>query len=468
MSMPTYKYQAALPTGVWIFGVFDAADETALQAYLQTRGMTLVEATELSINTALTGQMEELPRMLQLRIGERLREAMLTDMPVHEAVRAIADEPFEHPVLMMMPWIFSLAAFAAAAAGLLAVIVPEARSVLLLTAVVLVASAGVMWWVSWLWFIARPGTVLRTLAGRLERGSTEPFANVGLLPGELRAVINSNMDSRAKIVSVAELVPTISGMQMQAHQLAARLMGPLLAMSVLLIGLHVVLLTVVVSFKEIFIGFGVNLPVVSVMVLTFSDWARAFGIPGLGLTIVGLTGMLATVYGLLVWPRTAEVFESIPGIGLSVRWLMQARVARILGVLIRNQTPPADAIAVASKASGFQSVAKDGEQIAAIVRSGSTDLGYSRRLSGLPLSMLFRLSDGQDSERTRQETAQSFQTYAASLEQASAGNGSFLAVLFEMLVITIGGILVGIFIIAMFLPLIKLLNDLAVVVWSVR
>ena len=135
--MPTYKYQAALPTGVWIFGVFDAADEAALEAYLHTRGMTLVEATELSINTALTGQMEELPRMLQLRIGERLREAMLTDMPVHEAVRAIADEPFEHPVLMMMPWIFSLAAFAAAAAALLAVIVPEASSVLWPTAVVL-------------------------------------------------------------------------------------------------------------------------------------------------------------------------------------------------------------------------------------------------------------------------------------------------------------------------------------------
>ena len=285
--MPTFKYQAALPTGVWIFGVFDAADETALEAYLQTRGMTLVSATELSINTALTGQSIELPRMLQLRIGERLREAMLTDMPVHEAVRAIADEPFEHPVLLMMPWIFSLAVFASAAAALLAVIVPETRSIVPPTAVVLVTSAGVMWWASWLWFNARPRTVLRTLAGRLERGSTDPFLNVGLLPGELRAVINSNMDSRAKVVSVAELVPTISGMQMQAHQLAARLMGPLLAMSLLLIGLHVVLLTIVPQFTEIFIGFGVELPYATVVVTEFGRWASMLGVPGLCAVVIG-------------------------------------------------------------------------------------------------------------------------------------------------------------------------------------
>ncbi len=420
------------------------------------------------MNTALTGQSEELPRMLQLRIGERLREAMLTDMPVHEAVRAIADEPLEHPVLMMMPWGFGVAVFAAIAAVLLAVIAPETQTALLPSAFLLVASAGVVWWAAWLWFIARPRTVLRSLASRLERGSTAPFTNVGLLPGELRAVIDSNLDSRTKVVSVAELVPTMSGLQMQAHQLAARLIGPLLAISLLLIGLHVVLLTIVPQFTEIFTGFGVELPYVTMLLMEVSKWVTMLGLPGLSVAVVGLGGILVMTYGLLVWPRTTEVFETIPGLGLSVRWLMQARVARILGVLIRNQASPADAIAVASRASGFQSVATDGEQIAAIVRSGSRDLGYSRRLSGLPLSMLFRLSDGEDSDRARQETAQSFQTYAASLEQASSGNGSFLAVLFEMLIVMAGGLLVGFFVMALFMPLIKLINDLSVIVWSVR
>jgi type II secretory pathway component PulF len=303
--------------------------------------------------------------------------------------------------------------------------------------------------------------MLLQMARQLERGEAGTLTSLGLLSGELQAVMNSRLNSKAKSTTIAELVPTITGMRLQSHQFAAQIMGPLFAMAVLLIAMHVLMLTVVPQFTEIFTTFGVEMPWMTATLSRLSNSAGRMGIPGLICSVLASIGMLATGYALLVWPRTAEIWEAIPILGLSVRWLMQARVARILGVLIRNQAPPDEAIAIASEASGFQSVAAEGKTFAARVRSGTYDLPYSRQLSGLPLSLLFRVSEGHTSEPARQETAQAFLSYASALEQASSGNGSFLALVFEMFTVIVAGFLVGFVVLSLFLPLIRLLNALA-------
>ena len=241
--MPTYKYQAALDSGVSVFGVFDADDLSTLQAYLQSRSMTLVGATELSINSALSSGQQEMPRFMQMRIGDRLREALLTGMPAHEAVRAIAEEPFEHPVLMMMPWAIFMSLFLAAVSLLGALLIPESRIVLLGAAAAVPLVTALVWWSAHIWFVIRPQKMLLKMARQLESGATTELSGLGFLPSELQAVMSSRLSSQAKSVSMAELVPTIAGMQFQSHLFSMRIMGPLLAMALLLIGLHVLMLT---------------------------------------------------------------------------------------------------------------------------------------------------------------------------------------------------------------------------------
>ena len=107
--MQTYKYQSVLPTGVAVFGVFDADSEAALEEYLLTRGMTLVTWSVVAIDKRLGTPLAAIPRVLQLRIGERIQEAMLTGLPAHVAIEAMAKEPFEHPLLMTMPWLSGMA-----------------------------------------------------------------------------------------------------------------------------------------------------------------------------------------------------------------------------------------------------------------------------------------------------------------------------------------------------------------------
>jgi type II secretory pathway component PulF len=462
--MPTYKYQAVASNGVSIFGMFDAENQNALASYLHGRNMTLIYFTELSINSALNTEQKELPRMLQLRIGDRLREALLTDMPAHEAVRAIADEPFEHPVAMSMPWLFLMGLLASFVLLFLTVLIPEGREGLLLFAVSLPVCLATIWVCLHFWFVTRPRQMLLKIAARLERGDDGTFNGLGLLPTELRSVMNSSMDSQTRATSVAELIPMLSGAQIRSHQFAVTLLGPAIAMAVLVTGIHVLLLTIVPQFMEIFTSFGVEVPAPTMVVGALSRSAEFLGMSGLIVGMTTLAGVLIVVYATLVSPRTAEFWEPVPVLGLSVRWLMQARVARVLGVLIRNRATPAEAVQIATKASGFQSVTDSGQIISKMITSGTPELAYTRQLSGLPLALLFRVSERNDAEKNRQETAQAFESYAMALDQASTGNGSFVALVCELLIVISAGFLVGFVVIAMFMPLIKLLNNLAIIV----
>jgi len=225
------------------------------------------------------------------------------------------------------------------------------------------------------------------------------------------------------------------------------------------------LLVVIPKFKEIFIGFGVELPGLTNLLITCSDWVSSLGVPGL-LGIICLTTLSAAgFYFMLVWSPAAEMLSTVPMLGTSLRLLMQARVARVLGVLVRNHASAADAITVSTNASGFSEVRDRGKQIASELRSGKPVNLVCTGLHGLPLSLLLRVQGDAVPENARQETAQSFMMFASSLEEASWGHGSILAVAAEVSAVVITGFLTGIFVISMFMPLIRLLNDLSVCVW---
>ena len=460
--MPTWKYQSILPNGVRVFGVFDADDQTALASYLATRGMTLVEATELSIHSALTADTRELPRMVQLRVGERLREALLTDLPAHQAIRAIAEEPFEHPLVMLMPWFFSIAVFASIVLLCLRVAIPESTTTLVAAAVAVPLLTGLLWFVMAIVLVRRPRELLLTLADRVERGGDAHLQSEAIGP-ELKCLLNAPLDSRTKVASMAELIPELSNMRLQSHRFAMSMLGPALAMSVLFLGLHAMLLTIVPQFKDIFEGFGVELPGMTQMLMAISDGVGFFGYAGLACMTAVMVGILFVVYSMLVWPRAAEVLEPVPLVGMSIRWQMQARVARILSVLLRNEAPPDVAVAIAAQASGYPMAAADGQAVAERMRKGDPAGGYLRRLSGLPLGLLFRPLNAGVQNRQHQQSAEAFATYATSLEQASSGQAAMLAVIVEVLCVVAAAFLIGLFVMAMFMPLIKLLNDLAVI-----
>jgi len=457
--MPLFKYQAVLPEGVSVFGTFEADDEDGLVAYLRSRNLTLVNSTELAVHAVLTEESESLPRMVQLRIGERLREALLTGIPAHQAVRAMASEPLEHPMLMMMPWLLLASLTTSLGMGLLAVLSAEPKAGLLGLAIGLPVVCAATWWLLRDRLVQRPLTALRRIADQLERGESADLSRMAALPTEVQAVMDSRLSSQCKAISVAELVPLLMGIRMRTHQFAARIVGPLIMACVLFGGIHLLLLYIVPSFREIFTGFGVELPFLTVLVISASNLITMFGAAGFLILAVMMVLMLLGLYLMLTWNRMTELVEAVPWLGLSLRWLMQARVTRVLGVLVRNETPAGEALRVASAASGFSSVAIEGEAIAVDLEKGRSGT-RSGRLSGVPLALLQRL-DGQADLAERQLANQAFQNYATALEDAASGNGKLFVFFVEVASILVAAFAVGLLLISLLLPLIRLLFALA-------
>ncbi|MDA1230515.1 MAG: hypothetical protein O2856_07060, partial [Planctomycetota bacterium] len=426
--MPTFKYQSVLPTGVSVFGIFDAEDGAALDAYLQTRGMTLVDYSEIAIDKRLATQLAAIPRVLQLRIGERIQEALLTGLPAHVAIEAMAKEPFEHPLLMAMPWMTGMAACSVVVSILLTIAIPEFALILIPAAVLALMTCIGMWIAGYVWFQVRPQNMLLRFSQQMAAGGTAPLLPEAFVPMEIRSIMNSGMGTEQKSLSVAELLPSLGIMQVQRHLFATRMVAPLLASLLLFYVGYCFLLIVIPQFKEIFMGFGISLPGLTMIIVRLSDFVVRMGVPGLFGIIALTAGFAVTFYTMLIWQPAAELLSVVPMLGTSLRLLMQARVARILGVLVRNRSSVADAISVATHASGFSEVRSRGQQIAAQLRSGKPANLVCAGLHGLPLSLLLRVHDREVTEEARQETAQSFTMFATSLEQASWGHGSILAV----------------------------------------
>ena len=255
-------------------------------------------------------------------------------------------------------------------------------------------------------------------------------------------------------------------MQVQRHLFATKMVAPFLALLLLIPAGYSVSLIVIPKFKEIFIGFGVELPGLTMLVIAISDFVSRLGVPGLFCVFFFTTAVAVTFYSMLIWSPAAEILSVVPMLGTSLRLLMQARVARVLGVLVKNNSSVGDAISVATDASGFREVRRRGKEMAQELQSGKPVNLVCGGLHGLPLSLLLRISDQGDSAHARQETAQSFMLFAASLEQASLGHGSIVAVVVEILAIMATAIVVSILVISLFMPLINLLNNLSVCVWT--
>ena len=457
--MQTFQYQARHQTGHRIFGVQDAEDTGALAALLSERGLVLVEARCLSIHAGLLAQRSELPRLVQLRVGERLREALLTGLPSHEAVRAMAEEPLEHPLLMLMPWLTGSALMLTVVSAILVAGVGFSAGIFLGC-----LTLTIIFWVAWmrlrLLLVVAPRRTLLQIADRLESGHVNAAEQQTLVPEELRALQSSKIDSELKAISIAELIPEVTEMRTQRHRLASHLMGPFVLAALLGTGIVAFLGTVVPQFAQIFTGFGVEIPLATAVLLELSEFMAAPGGLLIPVTMVGMLLGLCVVYAVVTLDSLTFVSSRMPLLGTSIRWLVQARICRSLAVLLRNRVTPSVALVTATEGAGLKQAAREGATVAAVLEQGGDDYEQGRYLRGLPISLLGQIQRRVTERHSEVDTAQVFEGFARSLENAATGHGAILIVVLELMtVVTMGG-LCGLLVIGLFLPLLKLLNDL--------
>lgn len=461
--MPRYRYEAVDGSGVPIHGTLEAADEADLAARLQQRYHKLVSAEELSLDHLVEGQREILPRLVQLRLGEQLREALLTGLPAHEAVRAIAMEPLTNPMISLMPWLYAMAGLLMLFFGsfywltgyFFGIVLP----LCVVAVVVLPATHLALKWM----YELKPRSALLRLAGRLESGVAVSSGLSPVMPGELRAVMKANVPDEAKARVATELMPRLLSGRLRSQQFLSAFIGPLILFCFVVAGLHALLLAIVPKFKAIFMDFGTQLPMMTQSIIGLSDMVGVLGVSGwlavaaaLAIGVVLLSAVLSSVAG-------AQAMESVPLFGVSFRWAMQARVARVLAAMVRQDCPYPETVRAATVAGGFTQIRLAGDQIAESLESGDAKQPESSRgkLSGLPISMLYAKADKLDDKEHRAAIASTFQGISEMLDSAAVGQGYLFATILQWLTVFFMGMVVGWTVIALFLPLIKLLNDLS-------
>lgn len=218
-----------------------------------------------------------------------------------------------------------------------------------------------------------------------------------------------------------------------------------------------IMIYIIPKFKEIFEGFNTDLPGMTIMLINMSDWIAKYWylIPAAPITLYLLIKIIKkNKTGEYIIDR---ISLKIPLLGKILEKTAVARTSRTLGTLIASGVPILEAIVIARDTAGNAVFRKAFDKIYAAIREGepiAVPLKESRIVDDMVVnmvdvgeetgaldSMLYKVADVYDEEVTVLVEA--------------------LVNLLEPIMVVVLGLIVGFIVIALFLPLIKLLNDLS-------
>ena len=214
------------------------------------------------------------------------------------------------------------------------------------------------------------------------------------------------------------------------------------------------LIFVIPTFKTLFEGFGAALPLPTRIVLELSRLVKTHLLAGLG-TLVG------AVFGLRFYYRTEKgkkVIDSLllrlPIIGQLIRKVSVAKFTRTLGTLVSSGVPILDGLNITARVAGNKVVEEAILKTRSSIAEGKT-IADPLGASGIfPPMVVQMISVGEQTGALDSMLAKIADFYDAEVDQAVTN----LTTLLEPIMIVFLGVVVGGVIIAMYLPIFKLVT----------
>ncbi len=232
---------------------------------------------------------------------------------------------------------------------------------------------------------------------------------------------------------------------------------PVAVLSVATIIVGFIMVFIIPKFKEIFADFGVELPEVTVALIKTSDFvARYFYlfplIPLVGWISIKIIRKNKTGAWVLDW-----IMLKIPIMGQIVKKSTTSRTCRTLGTLIASGVPILEALSISRDTAG-NAVFKDAfDHIYAAIREGesmATPLRETKIVDDIVVNMV------DVGEETGALDTMLYKVADVYDEEVEVLVESLISML-EPIMVVVLGLIVGFIVIALFLPLVKLLNDLS-------
>ena len=218
-----------------------------------------------------------------------------------------------------------------------------------------------------------------------------------------------------------------------------------------------IMVYIIPKFKKIFEGFGTELPKITEVLITTSDFVAAYWFMGPVLPIAFLL-----MIKIIRKNKTGEyivdlIMLKLPVMGKIVQKSTTARIMRTLGTLIASGVPILEALTIARDTSGNAVFKRAFDNIYAAIREGESiavPLKEARIVDDLVVNMVDVGEETGALDNMMYKVADVYDEEVAVLVDG-------MIKLLEPLLVVVLGLVVGFIVIALFMPLIKLLNDLS-------
>jgi type IV pilus assembly protein PilC len=238
------------------------------------------------------------------------------------------------------------------------------------------------------------------------------------------------------------------------RKVKAAMVYPCAIIGVALLVVIFMLTFVIPTFAQMFKDLGADLPLPTKVVMLLSDFVR-------GYILLLIAGMIGAVMALRSYYRTEggratidALMLKLPVFGTLVRKVAVARFTRTLGTLVQSGVPILDGLRITARTAGNKVVEKAVLQCRAAVTEGKT-LADPLRTSGVfPPMVTQMISVGEQTGALDAMLSKIADFYDDEVDTAV----STLTSLLEPIMIVFLGVVVGGLVVAMYLPIFKLVT----------
>jgi type IV pilus assembly protein PilC len=213
---------------------------------------------------------------------------------------------------------------------------------------------------------------------------------------------------------------------------------------------------VIPTFAEIFIGLGTTLPMPTQIVINISKWMQANVLAILaGMIVLGV--LLRYFYKTEFGRRTIDrTLLKAPIFGPLFRKIAVARFTRTLGTLISSGVPILDGLEITARTAGNKIVEEAVMKTRTSISEGRTISEPLSETDVFPPMVVQMISVGEQTGALDQMLGKIADFYDDEVDQAVSN----MTQLIEPAMIAILGVLIGGIVIAMYLPMFKLISEL--------
>ncbi len=223
-------------------------------------------------------------------------------------------------------------------------------------------------------------------------------------------------------------------------------------------GILILLMTFVVPrFKDVFAGMDVKMPAFTLIVLAISDAIRHHILPvmgGVAVVWVLFLMFLKTRVGRLLWDKFKL---KMPAIGPVISKIAISRFCRTLGTLVSSGVPILQALTIVKETAGNVVISNAVAKVHESVKEGETITAPLESSAVFPPMVVSMVDVGEQTGALPEMLLRIADNYEEEVDNSVAAMTSLL----EPIMIVFLAVVVGSIVIAMFLPLIAMINSLS-------